>query len=293
MRSSSREYIEALHAGNYLLFLSWPEFIMDKYKEGTGQSGTDFLMDGLIFEWLQDDDYEKSLSSMATLYSVYESDPSILQVDTLPFCLTTLLSALVGYWVFKINKIEKKQIPSTKMTQKEVSEFMDSLTQGLGGKDYFNTAVGEKYECFMNDELSKIDSAVVRTAATKLKDVTQTLALVYQYIAYLRAEQHEEQQNSLFGARLALAQRFFSFLREQDELNDEVKEKIIEYVNAIRRQQPHEQEEEDYLRHIFPLDFLEWTRRKLAAQGARLFALVSPAPTTETVVVENEDAPAP
>ena len=50
MLSSSKEYLQALRDGKYLLFLEWPQFIVGLYKDS--QQDADDTINLLAFEWL-------------------------------------------------------------------------------------------------------------------------------------------------------------------------------------------------------------------------------------------------
>lgn len=269
MFSSSFEYLQALRDGDYLYFLEWPAFIAQKYG-GKKEFGADALLDCLIFEWLDLGYIEEDIENITILYAVYEREYSPLEAGKYAYPLMTLMTAFFSCMSYRFYSLHEHALHGA-MNVKQVMSLMEKKASQIE-KDLLNQSNALMRTDFMN-KIHLVDQALVDAVEKKILAITRPLSYLEKYIHALSLVQAQGAGNSLLGARLALAQRFYSYLRIQNELTDETSQELHVYVNAIRVKQP-EVWEEEYLQMICPSTLIERTVSIFTSLAPRFFTFV-------------------
>ncbi|HEN5506000.1 TPA: Lpg0393 family guanine-nucleotide exchange effector, partial [Legionella pneumophila] len=81
--------------------------------------------------------------------------------------------------------------------------------------------------------------------------------------------------DQLKSSRISLVVRLAKYLNEQTELNQDVHDEIAVYVKKLWEMKPAEFEEE-FLKKISPLPFIDNTVRILTGLSARFFSILQP-----------------
>lgn len=282
MFSSSFDYLEALHAEKFLLFLEWPTFILEKYSSAGEHQSADFLMDCLIFEWLKQGSCERDAEKISLLYKIYEMKPSPLE-GQLAFSFISINSALFACMVLQRNNLYGFTLPSEEMTGRQIVRFMSDITaKNIHDMNRESALISEQFI----KHSQELDPIIVTAIYKKLCALKLPISISEQYIDALRLD-HLKDNNELFAVRLALVQSLLVYLKEQTVLTDEVRVEIIKYVEAISKQQPKLWENE-YLRKLSSPSFMTRTLSFFNGVTARFFTFVFARKILESNIKEKE-----
>lgn len=278
MFSSSFEYLQALRDGDYLYFLEWPAFIAHKY--GAEDFGADALMDCLIFEWLDVGCTEEDIENITLLYAVYEREYSPLEAGKYAYPLMTLMTALFSCMSYHLRGLHENP-PHAAMNVKQVMALMEEKAATME-KGFLNQSNAQMRTNLMK-KTPLLDHVLIDTLEKKILAITHPLSNLEKYIQALNLVQNQGSGNNLLDARLALAQRLYSYLRIQGELTDEISQELHVFINAIRGKQPDVWEEE-YLQMISPPTLIERTVSIFTSLAPRFFTFVglNDAPNIQT-----------
>lgn len=135
MLSSSKEYLQALREGKYLLFLDWPQFIAEKYKEHSDNQDADDTIHLLVFEWLNNGFNETDAKNIALLYAVH--DLSVKPIEGVhSYAFTAILIALSQCMVYQSLNIQDEFISLVEMNKKTVNKFTQEINKSVGSRKF-------------------------------------------------------------------------------------------------------------------------------------------------------------
>ncbi|HIC7357767.1 TPA: Lpg0393 family guanine-nucleotide exchange effector [Legionella pneumophila] len=270
MLSSTKEYLQALRDGKYLLFLQWPRFIAEYYGKNDKNQEADEMVNLIIFEWLNNGFCEEDIKKFAILYAVHEMESRPLR-EGLSYALTTISIALFPCMVYSTNNLQKHYISSKKISGKEVIQLM-AMNNAYLEKRQFVELLGQEQDKFFT-WVKEADSSAVYKAFDQIYSVTYLKYLIEDYLSILESARLPNDQ--LKSSRISLIIRLAKYLNEQTELTQDVLDEIAVYVKKLWEMQPAEFEEE-FLKKISPLPFIDNTVRILTGLGARFFSILQP-----------------
>lgn len=268
MLSSSNEYLQALRAGKYLRFLEWPHFIETYYYKDKCTPGADDLLTLLVFDWLNNGYCEEDAKKVALLYAVYEMESKPLR-GSLAYSLTSISGALFHCMVYQSFNLQKQFINQAKMSRADIIKFMKQVTASLS-----EVTFGERFELQQTQFLEwsgTVNEGGVKAACNQISSITAMRYILEDYLSAL--EYSKLSGDELKISRLSMVQRLAGYLNDQSELTPEVSDEIVVYVNKIREMQPAEFEE-DFLKSLSPLTFLDNTWRIMTGFGISFFSIL-------------------
>ncbi|HAT8967758.1 TPA: hypothetical protein JBD00_00790 [Legionella pneumophila subsp. pneumophila] len=270
MLSSTKEYLQALRDGKYLLFLQWPKFIAEYYGKNDKNQEADEMVSLLIFEWLNNGFCLDDIKKFAILYAVHEMESRPLR-EGLSYALTTISIALFPCMVYLTNNLQERYITSKKLSSKEVLQLM-TMNNAYLEKQRFVEFLGQEQDKFFT-WVKEADSSAVSKAFDQIYSVTYLKYLIEDYLNLLESAHLPNDQ--LKSSRISLVIRLAKYLNEQTELTQDVHDEIAVYVKKLWEMQPAEFEEE-FLKKISPLPFIDNTVRILTGLSARFFSILQP-----------------
>ncbi|HAU1604539.1 TPA: hypothetical protein JBJ19_06760 [Legionella pneumophila] len=273
MLSSTKEYLQALRDGKYLLFLQWPKFIAEYYGKNDKNQEADEMVNLIIFEWLNNGFCEEDIKKFAILYAVHEMESRPLR-EGLSYALTTISIALFPCMVYLTNNLQKHYINSKKLSSKEVLQLM-TMNNTYLEKRQFVELLGQEQDKFFT-WVKESDPSAIYKAFDQIYSVTYLKYLIEDYLNLLESAHLPNDQ--LKSSRISLIIRLAKYFNEQTELTQDVLDEIAVYVKKLWEMQPAEFEEE-FLKKISPLSFIDNTVRILTGLSARFFSILqAPAP---------------
>jgi hypothetical protein len=291
MLSSSKEYIQALRDGKFVLFLQWPKFVIEKYSKEKKDADADDALGLLIFEWLNNGFCIEDIKQFAVLFAVYELESSPIVGDLL-YSVASVYGALVPCMIYSAHNLQKEYLASEALTALQVSELM---------KKNLALIDNETYEKFSEEEVAKLRKVVkevkqsdLKKAYQEINTITRVRGVINQYLTALQST--NDPTDKLKSTRYSLVVRLAIYFQEQSEITPEVTSQIEEYVKQIRLSQPNDFEEE-FLDQLAPLSFIESTTRFFTLFSIGFFKLVKPqllsisASPEQDKVNTNSDAP--
>lgn len=270
MLSSTKEYLQALREGKYLLFLQWPQFITEYYGNKDKNQDADEILSLLIFEWLNNGFCEADIKKFAVLYAVHELEVRPIR-EQLSCSLTSISIALFPCMVYLAQNLQKHYMSSKELSSKEILQLMDKNNMYLD-KQIFLNCLGEEQNKFFT-WVNEVESAEVKKAFDRIYSVTYLRYLIDDYRIQLEAT--DLLNDKLKASRLSIIIRLHKYLNEQTELTPEVNDEIEVYVKKIWEMQPAEFEEE-FLKEISPSSFIDNAVRFLTGMSARFFNILQP-----------------
>lgn len=270
MLSSTKEYLQALREGKYLLFLQWPQFITEYYGNKDKNQDADEILSLLIFEWLNNGFCEEDIKKFAVLYAVHELEVRPIR-EQLSCSLTSISIALFPCMVYFAQNLQKHYMSSKELSSKEILQLMDKNNMYLD-KQIFLNCLGEEQNKFFT-WVNEAESAEVKKAFDRIYSVTYLRYLIDDYRIQLEAT--DLLNDKLKASRLSIIIRLHKYLNEQTELTPEVNDEIEVYVKKIWEMQPAEFEEE-FLKEISPSSFIDNAVRFLTGMSARFFSILQP-----------------
>lgn len=279
MLNSSKEYLNALRQGHYLLFLEWPRFMVERYtKDSTITYTGDDLVELLIYEWLHFGFEEEDTKRIALIYKVQEIEPTIFSGD-LAYSIITISIAMHQCMIFFENNIHPHFISSVKNTKQEILAFI--AEHDIESVDF---------QISLQTQQTKFNQLVELVSEKQIKEVIKKiepmLSLRQCLGAYQRALEKPSIVDELHSARLALVKRLIKYMQEQTVLTEEVVRALNLYNNKIWELSPSK-EEEEYLLAIAPLSLSAKAWRVLADVGGLFFDNLKP----KTELANKEDKP--
>ena len=277
MLSSTKEYLQALRTGKFLLFLEWPRFVAEQYKhDKRADQSADELVDLLIYEWINNDYCEADAKTLALIYKLSDYQPRLLAAD-LDYALTSILVAMLQCMIYQSAHAHPLLLCTKKMNRKEVSDFMRlrALDSSL-----IDTLTKFQQQRFAN-WVESISNNDVARVLLKIKPLLRLRNTVRRYLDILQKTSLEMDELRL--TRISVLHCLNDYLLEQGELTAQVQEVTDSYIDKIRDLGPQKFEDE-YLGEI-SLPLAEIVKRYVIAAGVGFFNLIK-TPVFEKAAVE-------
>ncbi|MCL9683266.1 helical bundle domain-containing protein [Legionella maioricensis] len=289
MLSSSKEYLQALREGKYLLFLEWPQFIVELYKDGDHPQDADDTVNLLVFEWLNNGYCEDDAKKIALLYAVSDLPAKPLK-NNLSYAITTISIAVFQCMTYQSNNLqdyflsnEKKSRAQIKKLMNDPIEFWDESTLVNLDASAFQNLLAKQQLSFFT-WVDNMSGKEVDNAWGQIRPLAELRYLAEEYSTQLEISKLAD--DPLKASRLSVVKRLALYLNGQSELTSSVTAEIELYVNKIREMQPADFEKE-YLLTMSPLSF-DKTWRMITSLGLSFFKLMQPIPS---IVLSAESAP--
>lgn len=279
MLSSSSEYIKALREGKYLLFLEWPQFIAEYYKEGEVGQDADDTVNLLVFDWLNNGYCDEDAKKVALLFAVHDLKVQPLR-GSLAYALTAISIAAFQCMVYHNMHVQAQFLSKEKMTLDKIIKLMKGPIDGLDKSNFESLLLKQRASFFTWVE--KMDSTQVEKARIQITSITDFRYLVEEYIsAFLDVEISNGLHDELKVSRFSVVKRLARYLNEQTELTVVVKEEIATYVNKIREMKPADFENK-YLLRLSPILLEDNPWKTITVFGISFFNLLQPAYSTRS-----------
>jgi len=269
MLGSTKEYLQALREKKYLVFLDWPQFVAEHYKDVTPQDA-DTMLNLLIFEWLNDGYSQSDVILVAFLYAVSKTNSGLLQ-SNLGYAFTSIVIAALQCMAYHSNNLHLSLLSSEKISSTQINKLVNNAVGNLNKSTFEGILLVQQDKFFT--WVGDVDELEAQKTGNKISLITDLRYLTEQYITDL--ERTTIIDDLLKPARLSLIRRLAQYLNEQYEMTPSVKEEVGVYVNKIREMQPA-LFEEDYLLNLSPLSFIGNTWRMVTGLGLGFFSLMQP-----------------
>ncbi|KGP63009.1 hypothetical protein EP47_12845 [Legionella norrlandica] len=285
MLSSTKEYLQALREGKYLLFLHWPQFIAEFYGKSNKNQEADEMVNLIIYEWLNNDFCEEDIKKFVILYAVHEMETRPIR-ELLSCALITISIALFPCMVYLTNNLQKHYITSKKLSSKGVLELIDKNNAYMDKQSFYNNLGVEQDKFFT--WVREANVAEVQKAFEQIYSITYLRHLIDDYCTLL--ESTSISQDKLKSSRLSLVNRLSKYIKDQTELTQEVTDEIAIYVKRIWEMKPADFEEE-FLEKISPLSLMDSAVRLLTGFSARFFNILKPPVLPVIATSDAEQSP--
>ncbi|KTD63386.1 helical bundle domain-containing protein [Legionella shakespearei] len=285
MLSSSSEYIQALREGNYLRFLEWPQFIAQQYATADYTQDADDTLNLLIFEWLNNGFCDNDVQHLAILYAVHDMESRPLR-ENLSYAVIAISIAAFQCRVYLNNNLLPHYLCKDKMNIRQLSSFMKSKAVHMDNALFAEKVTAEQVRFF--SEVEAVDKNAVNKACEKINSIVQLRYLIEEYRRTLELAELPEDQ--LKSTRISVIIRLGRYLDEQMELTPEVTEEIASYVKKLWEMHPTVFEE-DYLKTLSPLSFVDNSWKLVTDFGLRFFSVLQLNTTTLAITEAPTDAP--
>lgn len=269
MLASTKEYLQALREKKFLVFLEWPQFVAEHYKDVKPQDA-DTMLNLLIFEWLNDGYSESDVKLVAFLYAASKANSGLLQ-SNLEYAFTSIVIVALQCMVYHNNNLHLSLVSSEKISSEQINKLVNNAVVNLK-KSTFEGILQVQQDKFFT-WVGEIDELEAQKIGYQISLIADLRYLTEQYITDLELTTLID--DLLKPARLSLIRRLAQYLNEQYEMTPSVKEAIGVYVNKIREMQPA-LFEEDYLLNLSPLSFIGNTWRMVTGLGLGFFSLMQP-----------------
>jgi hypothetical protein len=290
MLSSSKEYLQALREGKYLLFLEWPQFIVELYKEGNNPQDADDTVNFLIFEWLNNGYCEEDARKIALLYAVSDL-PSKPLKNNLSYAITAISIAVFQCMTYQSENLQDRFLSKEKKNREQIRKLMTDPIEYWNESTLVNLDVSTfqsllaKQQVIFFTWVDNMSSKEVESACETISPITELRYLAEEYSTQL--EVREITNDLLKSSRLSVVKRLMLYLNGQSELTSSVKAEIELYVNKIKAMQPADFEKE-YLFALSPLSF-DKTWQMITSLGLRFFKIIQPVQPLVPTTVPGPD----
>ena len=234
MFSSSKEYLQALREGKYLLFLQWPQFIAGHYSKDSEPPDADTTVNLLVFEWLNNGFCETDAKQIALLCAVSDLPTKPIR-SIIDYALTAISIAVFQCMLYQNNKLHDKFLCQKELNMREVITLIDRVMNEIE-KSIFKEMLIEQQIVFYQ----WVDAVPIQETETATRQISPLVRLRYiaeEYSTLLEA--HEAAANDLLkGSRLSVVKRLVSYLNEQTEMTAEFLQEVEIYIAEIKEMQP-------------------------------------------------------
>ena len=275
MLLSSREYLQALRDGKYLLFLEWPSFIAKHYSDANVfEQSADELVDLLIFDWLnngfreEDEHLEEDIKSIALLFKIHGLRSRPLQRN-LDYAFTSILAAATQCMTYRKLDLLKKYHCEKALNKQEVTAFMKERNVDFVSADY-ERALQEQRAQFAV-WVAAIPNQKVESTLAEINPMLQLRYKVEEYLDVL--ERARLPPNDLRGARIGVVRRLVQYVNEQPVLTVEIQREVASYTAKIWDLAP-DKFEEAYIITISPRSIADSAWRLFTDLGMGFFHLI-------------------
>ncbi|RUR07058.1 helical bundle domain-containing protein [Legionella sp. km772] len=277
MLSSTSEYLHALRAGNYLLFLEWPRFIVQHYKTTIlNEQSADELVDLMIFEWLNHGYCEEDAKLIALLSKLNDREPKPLAGD-LEYALISISIAALQCMIYQSMNLTNKILCKERKSRREVLELMsgNSIAPSI-----LEPALKIQHANFLQ-WIKLTTTSEVDVALGKIMPLLNLRQTVRRYLDAL--ERPSSVNDELKATRLSVLRRLNTFLYEQTVLNSKVRYEIDGYISKLGDLAP-QKFEEVYIMELTSSPLLKTTWRVLMDLGFSFFQLLDTQTSTNSSI---------
>lgn len=279
MLTSSREYLQALREGKFLLFLEWPQFIAQHYSNDKDMIDADETLNLIIFEWLNNGFCDNDVKQMALLTKVHDLEAMPIRAG-LSYAFISLSIAMYHCMIFDAAKVQSHFLTQEPLTGKQACDFTRKQSVLLDKTVFVELEIKTR-DSFLT-LLDTVDNKLVTQAFARIYSITKFRYLIDQYITELECTRNPLDQ--LLNARISLVKSLANFLNEQSEYTDKVKEEMGVYVKQIWEMQPLDFEG-DYLNCIYPLSIVDNAWKLVTDYGLKFFSMLQGPPA---LAITNE-----
>lgn len=277
MLSSSKEYLQALREGKYLLFLEWPQFIAELYKDGDNPQDADDTVNLLVFEWLNNGYCEDDAKKIALLYAVSDLPAKPLK-NNLSYAITAISIAVFQCMTYQGNNVQSRFFSQEKKSRGQIKKLMNDPIEYWDESTLISLDVSAFQDLLAKQQVTfftwvdSMPSKEIENACEQIRPLAELRYLAEEYSTQL--EISKITNDPLKSSRLSLVKRLVLYLNGQSELTSSVKAELELYVNKIREMQPADFEKE-YLLTISPLSF-DKTWQLITSLGLSFFKMMQP-----------------
>ncbi len=282
MLSSSKEYLQALREGKYLLFLEWPQFIASYYSKDNSSQDADDTVNLLVFEWLNNGFCEADAKQIALLCAVSDLPTKPIR-NIMNYALTAISIAVFQCMLYQNNKLQDKFLCQEKKNMQYVIALVNSVMSEIEKSTFEEMLI--KQQIVFYKWIDAISSKDAEEAACQISPIAELRYIAEEYSDQLEA--YKEDKDSLKSSRLSVVKRLVRHLNEQTEMTVEFKSELNTYITKIKEMQPVDFEKH-YLSSLSAPSLLENTWEMITSVGMRFFKLLQPIENL-SVAVEQED----
>lgn len=269
MLGSTREYLQALRAGNYFLFLDWPRFLGQQYKKSKHvELNGDDLVDLIIYEWLNNGYGEEDAKLFALVTKLNDKTPKLFSGEQ-EYALVSLSIAVLHCMIYCHLQLADKLLMKEKKSEEEILRLMNAHSIA---EEVLEPELGRQHALFLQ-WVESTSTERVEEAFNKLQVLLKFRQLVHDYLEVL--ENTRVEGDDLRLSRLCVLQRLRHYLDDQVDLGPAVRAKIDVYANKLSELAPQAFEER-YLLELSSAPLLKASRRSLFDLGFSFFRLLLP-----------------
>lgn len=259
MLTSSREYLQALREGNFLLFLEWPQFITQHYSKEKKTIDADTTLKLIIIEWSKNGFCLDDVKQMALLTKASELNSALLR-SNLSYAFISLSIAM--FQCMTLQADESSDSTSSSSSEEPVAE----------SKRIASEQEANAHALFASIQESIDDKLAIQTFK-RIYSIAQYRYLADEYTLVL--ENIRNHEDELLPSRLSLVKRLASYLNEQMEYTEQVKDEMGLYIKQIWDMQPT-YFEKYYLNAIYRLSIVDNAWKLVTDYGLTFFRILQP-----------------
>ncbi|CEG58089.1 helical bundle domain-containing protein [Legionella fallonii] len=282
MLSSSKEYLQALREGKYLLFLEWPQFIAAHYCKEVSTQDADATVILLVYEWLNNGYCEEDAKKIALLCAVSDLPAKPIR-GTIDYSLTAISIAVFQCMLYQNEKLQELFLCKETLDMEQVIAVVDTVMSGVE-KLSFEKMLAKQQSVFYS-WVAAISREDAESVHCQISPIAKRRYITEEYSLQLGAT--KQVGDLLKNSRLSVVKRLARYLNEQSELTEEVHLEITTYVAKIKELQPAGFEKE-YLQALLAPSLLENTWEIVTNIGLSFFKLLQSTPSPPVVVEQHE-----
>lgn len=273
------DYLSALRQGKYLLFLQWPDSIVqsDK-KDKTIAYAADDLRQLLAFEWLQHGFEPQDVDGVVLLYALLLRENSIR--GHLAYAITTMVQVVTQCMAYRHFKIEVGS--NQGLSHAEILRLMQENEKQVLMAEFGKVLIAEEEQLGIKSQ--SVEKRQLDEANAKIRLITDICNELDDYlvgetnIPIRVGESHtptqEVETDQLKSSRLNVLKRFLSYMNQQTELSEPVLKEMAQYIHTIKQMKPTLREQE-LLKKIMAPSVLENTLGVIVGYGVTFFKALS------------------
>lgn len=270
MLSSSKEYLQALREGKYLLFLEWPQFIAAHYSKDSKPPDADTTVSLLVFEWLNNGFCEADAKRIALLCAVSDH-PSKPIRSVIDYALTAISIAVFQCMLYQNNKLHDRFLCQEELDMQRVIALMERVMSTIEKAAFEQLLIKQQITFYGWVDVTPSEETEVITR--QMSSIVGLRYIAEEYSTQL--EVYKADSDLLKGSRLSVVKRLVSYLNEQTEMTAGVQLEIDTYIAKIKEMQPADFERH-YLSSFAAPSVLENTWGIIASIGVSFFKLLQP-----------------
>ncbi|WP_298623749.1 helical bundle domain-containing protein [uncultured Legionella sp.] len=279
MLTSSSEYLQALRAGKFLLFLEWPQFIAFRYSTEKNPIDAEDTLNLIIFEWLNNGFCDDDVKQMALLTRVHDLETMPIR-SHLSYAFISLSITMFHCMIVHATNTQNHFLHQSPLSGKQVCEFIKQQN-ALIDKALFAEQELKTRDTF-SALLDTIEQKQISQAFKRIYSITQFRYLIDQYLTEL--DNRLMPNDQLLTARLSLLKSLAYYMNQQMEYTEQVNDEMRGYVKQIWAMQPADFEE-PYLNCIYPISIVDNAWKLVTDYGLKFFSILQP---PEALMIRSE-----